>query len=130
MQQVRIKRIDDALPLPKFETSGSVGFDLIARQDVIVHHHRPSLVPANIIVKIPRGYMLMITLRSSTPRKFELMMPHGVGIIDQDYNGEEDEVMIQVQRTHPGETIVKRGDRIAQGIFVNDTEFFWLERGF
>ena len=45
-------------------------------------------------------------------------MPHGVGIIDQDYHGPGDEVMIQVQRMTKGETIVKRGDKIAQGVFV------------
>lgn len=128
MQKIKIKRIDKSIPLPQFETGGSVGFDLIARQDVVVHHHRPSLIPANVIVEVPRGYMLMITLRSSTPRKFELMMPHGVGVIDQDYHGEKDEIMIQVQRTHPGETIVKKGDRIAQGIFVMIQNYFkWNE---
>ena len=127
--RVRIKRIDKKLPLPKLETEGSVGFDLIARCDVVVHHHRPSLIPANIIVEVPVGYMLMITLRSSTPRKHELIMPHGVGIIDQDYHGEKDEVMIQVQRAFEGETIIKRGDKIAQGIFVMVQNFLqWSEQ--
>lgn len=129
MQSINIKRVDKSLPLPKFETPGSVGFDLIARVNVVVHHHRPSLIPANLIIKVPRGYMLMITLRSSTPRKYDLMMPHGVGVIDQDYCGEEDEIMIQVQRTHKGQTEIKRGDKIAQGIFVMVQNYFlWSEK--
>ena len=90
MNKIRIKRVDKTLPLPKFETGGSVGFDLIARKDVVVHHHRPSLIPANIIVQVPRGYMLQISLRSSSPRKYELMMPHGVGVIDADYCGDDE----------------------------------------
>lgn len=128
MQNIVIKRVDKSLPLPKFETGGSVGFDLIARKDVLVHHHRPALIPANVIVKVPKGYLLMITLRSSSPRKHEIFMPHGVGIIDRDYHGPEDEVMIQVQRSFKGETIIRRGDKIAQGIFVMCQNYFvWKE---
>lgn len=128
MQKIRIKRVDKNLPLPKFETAGSVGVDLIARRRVIVHHHRPSLIPANVIVRVPKGYMMMITLRSSSPRKYNIFMPHGVGIIDQDYHGNEDEIMIQVQRSFPGETTIERGDKIAQGIFVMTQNYFqWTE---
>ena len=128
MQNIRVKRFNKDIPLPKFETPGSVGFDLIARDTVTVYHHRPSLIPANIAVEVPRGYALLITLRSSTPRKFDLMMPHGIGVIDQDYCGNEDEVLIQVQKISPGETTVKRGDRIAQGIFVLCQNYFhWTE---
>ncbi len=31
--KVKIKRIDKSLPLPVYETNGSVGFDIIARVD-------------------------------------------------------------------------------------------------
>ena len=128
METIQIKRIDKSLPLPRFETAGAVGFDLLARTDTYVYQHTPSLIPANVVVKIPRGYLLMITLRSSTPRKFGLIMPHGVGIIDQDYCGNDDEIMIQVQRLTEGETVVRRGDRIAQGIFVMAQNYFkWTE---
>ena len=38
------------------------------------------------------------------------------------------EIMIQVQRTFPGETNIKRGDKIAQGVFVMvQTYFEWTE---
>jgi len=34
--KVKIKRIDKSLPLPVYETGGSVGFDLLAREDVVI----------------------------------------------------------------------------------------------
>jgi dUTP pyrophosphatase len=71
--------------------------------------------------------MLMVTLRSSTPRKRSLLIPHGVGVIDQDYCGEGDEVKIQVYNFTSKPVTVERGDRIAQGIFVRVDTAQWSE---
>ena len=116
--KVKIKRLDKDLPLPKYETDGSVGFDLLCREAVTIAPQTVALIPANVIVETPPGYMLMVTLRSSTPRKLGLLIPHGVGVIDRDYCGEGDEIQIQVYNFTGQPVTVERGDRIAQGIFV------------
>jgi len=46
------------------------------------------------------------------------MKPHSIGIIDQDYCGETDELGIQVYNFTKETVTVDRGERIAQGIFV------------
>ena len=125
--KVKIKRLDKDLPLPRYETAGSVGFDFVCRETVAIEPHGLELVPANVIVETPPGYMLMVTLRSSTPRKRGLLIPHGVGVIDQDYCGEGDEVKIQVYNFTADPVIVERGDRIAQGIFVRVDTAQWSE---
>ncbi len=109
--QVTIKRVDTDLPLPTYATAGSVGFDLLCREDV----------------RIPEGYMLLLTLRSSTPRRKGLLIPNGVGIIDQDYCGEGDELKVQVFNFSDEAVTVKRGERIAQGIFVPVMRVTWDE---
>jgi len=113
-----VSRVDKSLPLPQYETRGSLGFDFLCREDVLIKTQEIALVPANLIVKVPDGFVLMVTLRSSTPRKKGLIMPHGVGIIDSDYCGPEDEIKIQVQNISPSEVQIKRGERIAQGLFL------------
>ena len=123
----KIKRIDTSLPLPKYETSGSVGFDFFCRESITIFPKRIELIPGNVIIQIPAGYMLMITLRSSTPQKYRLIMPHGVGIIDCDYCGPNDEILIQVMNITEDPVTVNRGDRIAQGIFVKVDRTSWLE---
>lgn len=125
--KVKIKRLDKDLPLPKYETGGSVGFDLLCRESVTVAPHTVALIPANVIVETPSGYMLMVTLRSSTPRKQGLLIPHGVGIIDQDYCGEGDEIQIQIYNFTDQPVTVERGDKIAQGIFVRVDIAEWSE---
>ena len=125
--EIKIKRIDKTLPLPKYETAGSVGFDLICRESAEIAPNSIVLIPANVIVETPPGYMLMVCLRSSTPRKLGLMMPQGVGIVDNDYCGEEDELKIQVYNFTDEVVHVEKGSRIAQGIFVQVDTAEWHE---
>jgi len=115
------------LPLPRHETRGSVGFDLLCRESVTVPPGEIRLIPANVIVAVPQGYMLMIASRSSLPMKKGLMLPNSVGIIDQDYRGENDEIMIQVYNLKDQPVEVQRGERLAQGIFVKIAQVDWAE---
>ncbi len=125
--KVKIKRVDKSLPLPKYETEGSVGFDLLCRESAEIAPHEIVLIPANVIVETPPGYMLMLCMRSSTPRKFGLMMAQSVGIIDTDYCGEEDEIKIQAYNFTDETVTIERGSRIAQAIFVRVVTLEWHE---
>lgn len=125
--KVKIKRIDKSLPLPVYQTKGSAGFDILARETTEIKPNEIALIPGNVVVKVPEGYMLLLALRSSTPRKKGLLKPHGVGILDNDYCGEEDELMIQVYNYSGKNAVVERGERIAQGIFVKIDKFEWEE---
>ena len=127
MMKVKIKRIDKNLPLPVYETDGSVGFDILAREDSTIEPKSISLIPANIIVEVPVGYMLIVASRSSTPKKKGLMTPHGFGIIDHDYCGPEDEIKIQVFNFTDAPVSIKKGEKIAQGVFVRIDKFEWEE---
>jgi len=124
---VRIVRLDKSLPLPKFETTGAVAFDLIARIETVVPSKEIVLIPSNNIIDIPQGYALVVAPRSSTPRKTGLIFPHSIGIIDQDYCGPEDEIMIQVYNPDTRDVVIKRGDKIAQGMFVRVDKAEWEE---
>src|SRR5213082_3683039 len=125
--QVTIKRVDTDLPLPTYATTGSVGFDLLCREETEIAPRTVELIPSNVIVRIPAGYMLLLTLRSSTPLRKGLLIPNGLGIIDQDYCGEGDELKVQVLNFREEAVLVKRGERIAQGIFIPVTRVRWNE---
>lgn len=116
--KVKVKRIDKSLPLPEYMTGGSVCFDLLAREEVKIAPHAVALIPCNIIIETPEGYMFIVVPRSSTPRKKGLLVPHGVGIIDQDYSGPQDEVKFQVLNFTDTPVTVEKSERLAQGCFV------------
>jgi dUTP pyrophosphatase len=128
--KVRIKRIDKSLPLPVYETGGAVGFDLLAREDTVIQPDEIVLIPANVIVEVPKGYALILASRSSTPKKHGLTKPHGIGVIDRDYCGPEDEIKIQVKSFQSKSVTIPKGTKIAQGLFVkvNRLEFDEVDR--
>lgn len=125
--KVKIKRIDKSLPLPVYETDGSVGFDIIARTDTDVPAKEISMIPSNLIIEVPPKYMLVVASRSSTPMKRGLTPPHGFGIIDHDYCGPEDEIKVLVYNFTDKDVVIKRGDKVAQGVFVRIDKFEWEE---
>jgi len=125
--KVKIKRLDKTLPLPIYETDGSVGFDILARESTVISNGNIELIPANIIVEVPEGYMLVVASRSSTPRKKGLTPPHGFGVIDQDYCGPKDEIKIQVYNFSGEDVTIEKGEKIAQGVFVRVDKFEWEE---
>ncbi len=124
---VSITRIDTSLPLPQYATHGAVGFDIVTRETTVVEPGKIALVPGNVVVKVPGGYMLLIVPRSSMPRKKGLVCPHSIGVIDQDYHGDADELLVQVQNITDAPVTVERGERIAQGIFVKVEQAQWKE---
>ena len=53
---VTISQVDRSLPLPRYATSGSVGFDLFCRVDTVIEPGEIGLAPGNVIVHTPPGY--------------------------------------------------------------------------
>lgn len=125
--QVSIQRVDTTLPLPPYSSAGAAAFDLITRETTVIEPNQTALVPGNVIVKVPAGYVLLLVPRSSLPRKKGLVFPHSVGVIDQDYHGPKDEVMVQVKNVTDAPVTVERGERIAQGMFVPVSIAQWTE---
>lgn len=116
--QIKIKRIDKTLPLPMYHTNGSVAFDLYSRVDDNIMARETKLLPANFIIKIPEGYMLLVAARSSLAKKKGLKMANGVGIIDQDYSGEDDEIHLLLHNYSNQDVKIEKGERLAQAVFV------------
>ena len=76
--KINIKLIDPSLPLPAYQTPGAVAFDLYSRIDAVIKPKSLERLPTNIIVEVPKGYMLEIKDRSSTLKKKGLLI---VGVI-------------------------------------------------
>lgn len=123
-----VHRLSASAELPRYHTAGSAGFDLAASADIVVPPGRVALVPTGLVIAVPPGHFLGIFARSSTPLKRGLVVANGVGVVDSDYSGPEDEIRIQVLnvRTEPVE--VRRGDRLAQGIIIPFVRVDWEER--
>lgn len=79
------------------------------------------------MIEVPTGHFLGIFARSSTPLKRGLLVANGVGVVDADYSGPTDEIMVQVLNVTDREVHVARGDRLAQGIVLPAPRVTWQE---
>ncbi len=123
----KIKRIDSSVELPKYQTSESAGFDLASAVDITIGAHEVVKIPTGLVIAAPKGYFLLISARSSLPIKKGLTMANGIGVIDPDYAGPTDEVQILVYNFTNSPVEVKKGERLAQGVFLKTEQVQWEE---
>lgn len=80
---------------------------------------KPTLVSTGVKCYLEPGTYLELSVRSSTPLKYWLVLANGVGIIDADYADNQDnegEIFLQLINLSPYPIALKRGDIIGQGI--------------
>jgi dUTP pyrophosphatase len=113
---IKVKRHSDKAHLPKFETKGSAGADLVA-----VHIIKNGLFSVwydcEIRTEIPEGYVGLVFPRSSISNK-PLMLAYSVGVVDSDCRGT---YQVRFNRTFWGIFSRKQyevGNRIAQLVIV------------
>lgn len=126
---IRIRRIDPFVQLPTYGTDGAAAFDLAAAENYNIPPGQIALIGTGLAIEVPPGYFLGIFARSSTPLKRGLMVANGVGIIDSDYCGPDDEIRVQVFNTRRVGVDIHKGDRIAQGIILPAQRVSWVEAG-
>jgi dUTP pyrophosphatase len=126
MTDVRISRIDPSLPLPAYETPGAVAFDLATRIDATILAGATMKLPTNIIIEVPKGHVLLLIARSSLMKR-DLVLANGVGVIDEDYCGTEDEIQLAIHNVGTRRAEIQSGDRLAQGLLVPVVRAHWNE---
>lgn len=110
--------------LPIKATIHSAGVDFIASADIRIPAFRfkgeATLVPTGVKAFMQNDEYLQIFARSSIPVNLGLIMSNGVGIVDADYYNNpknEGHIMIEFNNLTNEHITIKKGTRIAQGIF-------------
>ena len=114
---VAIKRFDPSLPLPRYQTAGSVGLDLCARLTSTIPAKTVVRVPLNIALQLPIGTWALLAARSSLYKK-GLMMANGIGVGDSDYRGNNDEYQAALFNMTDADVTIEKGERIVQLIVM------------
>lgn len=71
-----------------------------------------SLIPLGFAMEIPKGFKANLYPRSSTYKKWKIILANSVGNIDSSYSGNDDEWKASVIAL--GNTTIEAGDKIAQ----------------
>ena len=114
MLDIKIKKLNKNVELPKQGTHGAAGIDFYLPQPVVFEPKRSKKVPLGVAVEIPEGYVMLLIPRSSTWAT-PLRMPNSVGVIDSDYRGE---VCALLQNTSNVVWEALACERLVQGVIV------------
>lgn len=107
--------------LPVRRTASSAGYDLEAAVGCIVPPGELTMVPTGLKAYMQPDEVLSIHIRSSMAVGQKLVLVNSVGVVDADYyNNPANEGHIFIAFWNRGKEPValKKGERIAQGIFL------------
>ena len=105
---------DDESLVPKYQTSGSAGCDLLSAEDTVIRSGRRAVVSTGLKIEIPLGYEGQVRPRSGLAAKYGITVLNSPGTIDEDFRGT---VKVILLNTGDEDFIIRNGDRIAQLIF-------------
>lgn len=131
--KVKVKRIDTTIELPEITKNGE-WIDLRAAKEITmkapqagtlkrhkvnnieVSHRDVSfdsqLIPLGVAIQLPKGFEAVMLPRSSTAKKFGIVMANSQGVIDNSYCGDNDEWKYPAIAIK--DTVIPKGSRICQ----------------
>jgi len=117
MVKVLIKKLDPAVEIPAYKTSGASGMDLMAfiKKPITLNSKSSCLVPTGISVAFSEDYEIQIRPRSGLAAKNNISVLNTPGTIDSDYRGE---IKIILFNHGSADFVIKNKDRIAQMILM------------
>ena len=117
MAKVLIKKLDPAVKLPKYKTSGASGMDLMAfiKKPVNVKPNTSCLIPTGLSVAFSEDYEIQIRPRSGLAAKNNISVLNTPGTIDSDYRGE---IKVILFNHGNNDFLINDKDRIAQMILT------------
>lgn len=121
--KIKIKLKDSDVNVPTYHSSGAACVDIEANEDVAVRPNRHALIGTGMSLELPKGHCLLIFPRSSLGAA-GLMLANSVGVIDEDYRGE---IMLNMYNTTYRTIVIKKGQRIAQGMLVKPVHIEFSE---
>lgn len=110
----------DDVTLPERSTSGSAGYDFFSTEDVTIPPHKSVKINTGVKAYMLSSESLEIYIRSSMAIKRNLMLTNQVGLIDSDYYGNpknDGAIVIGLYNFGDEPQEIKKGDKIAQGVF-------------
>ena len=118
-KSIKIKYFEGANKLKSIEKGDWI--DLYANKEIFIPKGQRAMIPLGIAMELPKGYEAHIVPRSSTFKTWGIILVNSVGIIDNSYNGDNDQwhfpaYCLESRTIVDGRegTLIQKGDRICQ----------------
>ena len=107
---IKIRYHGDVTPLEKIPQGDWI--DLRAAETVEMKAGEYRLISLGVSMQLPKGYEAHVAPRSSTFKKWGILMTNSVGVIDESYCGDHD--LWYFSALAMRDTVIEKGDRICQ----------------
>lgn len=109
------------ITLPTRADEGSAGYDFYLAKDITLLPAQKMLVFTDVKAYMQEDEILYLYIRSSLAVKQGIMLSNNVGIVDSSYysnKGNDGNIGLALVNTSGRAVALKKGERIAQGIFA------------
>ena len=89
-KQIKVKYTDKGRLHPLKVVQGSDWIDLYTEDDEMLTIGSCKVISLGVSIELPDKYEAIIAARSSTFKNWGIIIPNGIGIIDNSYNGNDD----------------------------------------
>ena len=110
VKTIKIKYLRDIKKIERFNVGDWI--DLRAGEEVTMKKGEYRMIPLGVAMELPHGYEALVAPRSSTFKKYGLLLANSIGIIDETYKGDNDEWNFLAYATR--DTVVHKNERICQ----------------
>lgn len=119
MPVIRTKKLDWDAVVPNNFGEENAGFDLSSVEERHISPGKTVLIGTGLAIEIPKGYAGFIQPRSGLAIKHGVTVLNSPGLIDPGYRGE---IKVILHNTGDKTFAVKKGDRIAQIVFLETVQ--------
>lgn len=116
----RVKSIE--FNLPERSTKCSAGYDFFNPEQVVIEPGKIAYIKTGIKAKMADTEVLILANRSSNPKKKNIVLINGIGVIDADYydnTDNEGEIAFAFMNISSEPVVFEQGEKLGQGIFMN-----------
>jgi len=110
--KIKIKYFTDKIEKLRYIDGKSDWIDLRAAETVKLKKNEFKLIPLGVAMELPEGYEAHVVPRSSTFKNYGIIQTNHMGIIDESYNGDNDQWFFPAYALR--DTVIHINDRICQ----------------
>lgn len=110
--KIKIKYLRDVPEL--IHTDIGDWIDLYVPETVKLIGNKLKMIPLGVAMELPKGYEAHIAPRSSTFKRYGIIMANSIGIVDESYKGDNDEWLFPAYILEDRAFMIPKGARICQ----------------
>lgn len=110
METIKIRYLRDIQKIERINVGDWI--DLRCGDDITMKAGEFRMIPLGVAMELPKGYEALVAPRSSTFKKYGVLLSNSIGIIDESYKGDEDEWNFLAYAVK--DTVIQKNERICQ----------------